>query len=60
MTNTDEKIAKCNALFWRYQAQLDAAETEKEKDRLAGLMSNTLAFLNKLMELKMTETSAAG
>ncbi len=44
MTNTDEKIAKCEALFWRYQAQLDAPENEKEKDRFAGLRVIHLRF----------------
>jgi hypothetical protein len=52
MATLDERILALEAKIDIYETQLQGATTEKEKDRLAGLITSRNETLNKLLDEK--------
>jgi hypothetical protein len=52
MATLDERILALEAKIDIYETQLQGATTEKEKDRLSGLITSRNETLNKLLDEK--------
>ncbi len=52
MADLDQKIVNLEGRVAKYEADLDVATTQEEKNRLSGLINNARETLNRLLDGK--------